>query len=257
MRLAQSQAHQPFPGFFKPGFLLSNHRCKSLFQGVCPDSNRAFSCFMQMRSASALFQRRFFRLAAVFFSKKNHKYWGVVLSALTSRKSGALFQFLKGRWLQRLKRQAGEDLSGLIFYNRRIVHMGTQNTSRQLRYLEEIRISLHRAGFGTLPLEGAQLPVLWNGAPLCRITGKGSVFYRREDADTSQAEDALYRVEDIAAKTLEYMIAMEAAPQLKASGLDEDYRILADFGGTVLAGAPSKYGVQFVTWDWDYHTLGN
>ena len=62
--------------------------------------------------------------------------------------------------------------------------MGTQNTSRQLRYLEEIRISLHRAGFGTLPLEGAQLPVLWNGAPLCRITGKGSVFYRREDAHT-------------------------------------------------------------------------
>ena len=134
--------------------------------------------------------------------------------------------------------------------------MGTQNTSRQLRYLEEIRISLHRAGFGTLPLEGAQLPVLWNGAPLCRITGKGSVFYRREDADTSQAEDALYRVEDIAAKTLEYMIAMEAAPQLKASGLDEDYRILADFGDTVLAGTPSKYGVQFVTWEWDFDRKG-
>ena len=128
--------------------------------------------------------------------------------------------------------------------------MDTQNTSRQLRYLEEVRIPLHRAGFGTLPVEGEQLPVLWNGAPLCRITGKGSVFYRREDADTPQAEDALYRVEDIAAKTLEYMTAMEAAPQLKASGLDGDYRILADFGGTVLAGTPSKYGVQFVTWDW-------
>ena len=98
--------------------------------------------------------------------------------------------------------------------------MDTQNTSRQLRYLEEVRIPLHRAGFGTLPVEGEQLPVLWNGAPLCRITGKGSVFYRREDADTPQAEDALYRVEDIAAKTLEYMAAMETAPQLKASGLD-------------------------------------
>ena len=127
--------------------------------------------------------------------------------------------------------------------------MDTQNTSRQLRYLEEVRIPLHRAGFGTLPLEGEQLPVLWNGAPLCRITGKGSVFYRREDADTPQAEDALYRVEDIATKTLEYMTAMEAAPQLKASGLDEDYRILADSGGTVLAGTPSKHGVQFVTWE--------
>ena len=134
--------------------------------------------------------------------------------------------------------------------------MDTQNTSRQFRYLEEVRIPLHRAGFGTLPLEGDQLPVHWNGTPLCRITGKGSVFYRREDADTPQAEDALYRVEYIAAKTLEYMTAMEAAPRLKASGLDGDYRILADFGGTVLAGSPSKYGVQFVTWDWDYDRTG-
>ena len=134
--------------------------------------------------------------------------------------------------------------------------MDTQNTSRQLHYLEEVRIPLHRAGFGILPGEGEQLPVLWNGAPLCRITGKGSVFYRREDADTPQAEDALYRVEDIAAKTLEYMTTMESAPQLKASGLDDDNRILADFGGTVLAGTPSKHGVQFVTWNWDYGHTG-
>ena len=134
--------------------------------------------------------------------------------------------------------------------------MDTQNTSRQLRYLEEVRIPLHRAGFGTLPLEGDQLPVHWNGTPLCRITGKGSVFYRREDADTPQAEDALYRVEYIAAKTLEYMTAMEAAPRLKASGLDGDYRILADFGDAVLAGHPSERGVQFVTWEWDWDRKG-
>ena len=134
--------------------------------------------------------------------------------------------------------------------------MDTQNTSRQFRYLEEVRIPLHRAGFGTLPLEGDQLPVHWNGTPLCRITGKGSVFYRREDADTPQAEDALYRVEDIAAKTLEYMTAMEAAPRLKASGLDGDYRILADFGDAVLAGHPSERGVQFVTWEWDWDRKG-
>ena len=134
--------------------------------------------------------------------------------------------------------------------------MDTQNTNRQLRYLEEVRNPLHRAGFETLPLEGEQLPVLWNGAPLCRITGKGSVFYRREDADTPQAEDALYRVEDIATQTMEYMTAMETAPQLKASGLEGDYRILADFNGTVLAGMHSKHGVQFVTWDWDYDRTG-
>ena len=134
--------------------------------------------------------------------------------------------------------------------------MDTQNTSRQLRYLEEVRTPLHRAGFEILPVEGEQLPVLWNGAPLCRITGKGSVFYRREDADTPQAEDALFRVEYIAAKTLEYMTAMEAAPRLKASGLDGDYRILADFGDAVLAGHPTERGVQFVTWEWDWDRKG-
>ena len=134
--------------------------------------------------------------------------------------------------------------------------MDTQNTSRQFRYLEEVRIPLHRAGFGTLLVEGEQLPVLWNGAPLCRITGKGSVFYRRADADTPQAEDALFRVEYIAAKTLEYMTAMEAAPRLKASGLDGDYRILADFGDAVLAGHPTERGVQFVTWEWDWDRKG-
>ena len=134
--------------------------------------------------------------------------------------------------------------------------MDTQNTSRQLRYLEEVRIPLQRAGFETLPLEGAQLPVLWNGAPLCRITGKGSVFYRREDVGTPQTEEALRQAEDIAARTREYMLAMETAPQLKASGLEGDYRILADFNGTVLAGMHSKHGVQFVTWDWDYDRTG-
>ena len=59
------------------------------------------------------------------------------------------------------------------------------------------------------------------------------------------------RDEDIAARTLEYMTAMETALQPEASGLEGDYRILADFNGTVLAGTHSKHGVQFVTWDWD------
>ena len=142
------------------------------------------------------------------------------------------------------------------FMEKEVLHTNSSNTGQQLRYLEEVCISLHRAGFETKPPEDCQLPIQWNDAPLCRITGKGSVYYRWEDADTPQAEDALFRIEDIAAKTLEYMTAMEAAPQLKASGLDGDYRILADFGGTVLAGTQGKHGVQFVTWDWDYDRTG-
>ena len=134
--------------------------------------------------------------------------------------------------------------------------MNDRKTEQQLLYLEEVCTCLHRAGYETQPLEDLQLPVYWNGVPLCRITGKGSVFYRREDVDTPLTEKALLRTEDIAARTLEYMTAMETAPQLKASGLEGDYRILADFNGTVLAGTHSKHGVQFVTWGWDYDRMG-
>ena len=35
---------------------------------------------------------------------------------------------------------------------------------------------------------------------------------------------------------------------MTASGLKGDYRLLADFNDVVLAGHPTKYGVQFVTW---------
>ena len=134
--------------------------------------------------------------------------------------------------------------------------MNDQNEPAQLRFLEETAIRLRQNGFTVEPIEDHHLPVCWEKGRLCRITGKGSVFYRREDVDTPQAEDALYRVEDIAAKTLEYMTAMEAAPQLKASGLDGDYRVLADFSSAVLAGHPTERGVQFVTWEWDFDREG-
>ena len=42
---------------------------------------------------------------------------------------------------------------------------------------------------------------------------------------------------------------METAPQLAASGLEGDYRVLADFNDIVLAGHPTQYGHQFVTWE--------
>lgn len=52
----------------------------------------------------------------------------------------------------------------------------------------------------------------------------------------------------------EYMNEMEKAPVLKASGLDERFKLLADFGGTVLAGREMEKGtgMQFVIWLWDY-----
>ena len=134
--------------------------------------------------------------------------------------------------------------------------MDSQNETAQLRYLEETSIRLRRMDFETMPAEDQQLPVKWNGSDLCRITGKGSVLYRQENMDSIRAQDALQVVIDTAKMTSEYKAILEYAPQLKATDLTGDYRILADFGDTVLAGTPSKYGVQFVTWEWDFDRKG-
>ena len=134
--------------------------------------------------------------------------------------------------------------------------MNDQSETAQLRFLEETAIRLRQNGFTVEPIEDHHLPVCWEKGRLCRISGKGSVLYRQECVDSVRAQDALQTVIDTVKMTSEYMAILETAPRLKASGLDGDYRILADFGGTVLAGTPSKHGVQFVTWDWDYDRTG-
>ena len=134
--------------------------------------------------------------------------------------------------------------------------MNDQNEPAQLRFLEETAIRLRQNGFTVEPIKDQHLPVCWEKGRLCRISGRGSVLYRQENVDGIGAQDALQTVIHIAAMTAEYMTAMERTPKLQATGLDGDYRILADFGGTVLAGTPSKHGVQFVTWDWDYDRTG-
>ena len=134
--------------------------------------------------------------------------------------------------------------------------MNDQNETAQFRFLEETAIRLRQNGFTVEPVRDHHLPVCWEKGRLCRISGRGSVLYRQENVDSVRTQDALQSVIDTAKMTSEYMAILETAPRLKASGLDGDYRILADFGGTVLAGTPSKHGVQFVTWDWDYDRTG-
>ena len=134
--------------------------------------------------------------------------------------------------------------------------MNDQNETTQLRYLEETATRLRQNGFTVEPIEDHHLPVCWEKGRLCRISGKGCVLYRQENVDGIGAQDALQSVIHVAAMTAEYMTAMERAPVLQATGLEGDYRILADFGDAVLAGHPSERGVQFVTWEWDFDREG-
>ena len=134
--------------------------------------------------------------------------------------------------------------------------MNDQNETAQLRFLEETAIRLRQNGFTVEPIEDHHLPVCWEKGRLCRVSGKGSVLYRQENVDSIRAQDALQTVIDTAKMTSEYMAILEYAPQLKATDLTGDYRVLADFGSAVLAGHPTERGVQFVTWEWDFDREG-
>lgn len=120
------------------------------------------------------------------------------------------------------------------------------------RYFTGLAIALKREGLETMPLEDGLLPVLLDGHPICQISGGGSVRYRPEDMVAEHLERALQKATDTAETVSEYMRLMETAPILKSDWLDENYWLLADFKDVVLVRHPTSFGVQFVTWDWDY-----
>lgn len=124
------------------------------------------------------------------------------------------------------------------------------------RFYKEVGIHLAREGFAVREQQDGLLPIEWNGSSLCRITAGGGAQFRREELEPEGAGDAFQLATEIAHTTAEYMRLMENSPPLRAKGLDGDYRLLADFNSTVLAGHPTAQGVQFVTWEWDYEHTG-
>ena len=124
------------------------------------------------------------------------------------------------------------------------------------KYFRELALNLQREGFTIGPEADNLLPVELDGKRLCVATEGGSIRYRKEDVASEARTEALDKVIDIAGVTAEYTKQMEAAPVLKASGLSEEFKLLADFNGSVLAGQETKYGVQFITWDWTYNKTG-
>ena len=124
------------------------------------------------------------------------------------------------------------------------------NTEAQNRYFQELTLNLQHEGFTVKPkTEEGLLPVELDGRHLCLAADTGAVRYWKADAADDHRSTALDRAISIAKTTSEYMSQMEAAPPLTASGLAGDYRLLADFTGVVLAGHPTQYGVEFVTWE--------
>ena len=123
-------------------------------------------------------------------------------------------------------------------------------------YFTELAIRLRQAGFTVSPQEDGLLPVGWDGQSLCRIDGGGSIRYRQEDVGELDRKLDCQGAMGLAATTAEYVKLMAEAPDLKVENLGERYKLLANFNGAVLAGQTTKFGIQFVTWEWNYEKTG-
>jgi hypothetical protein len=126
-----------------------------------------------MHSASALFERCFSRLAAVFFSKKTHKDLGVVLLVLTDWESGALFHFKRA--LVSASVFVGRSMiAPAYFFTHGRSYMSISAEEKD-RYLRETAIVLARERFHTDRTHTGGLRVLLDGAPLCEVTENGGI----------------------------------------------------------------------------------
>ena len=134
--------------------------------------------------------------------------------------------------------------------------MNEKLTPQKERFLQELERKLLRKELDAKLMEDGLLHVGWNEHPLCSVDGNGTVRFRPADITGPKVDRQLRTVTQTAVQVKEYMRIFERAPALKAAGLDEDYKVLADFGDAVLAGRSCKTGAKFVTWEWDFDRQG-
>ena len=134
--------------------------------------------------------------------------------------------------------------------------MSEENTSQKERFLQEVEQKLLRRDLDANLLENGLLHVSWNEKPLCSVDRDGIVRFRPADITGPEVDRQLRTVIQTAGHVKEYMRIFECAPALKAIGLEDTYKVLADFGDAVLAGQLGKKGAQFVTWEWDFDRQG-
>ena len=110
--------------------------------------------------------------------------------------------------------------------------MSEENTSQKERFLREVEQKLLHRELDARLLEDGLIHVRWNKQPLCSVDRDGIVRFRPADITGPEVDRQLRTVIQVAAQVKEYMQIFDRAPALKAVGLDDTYKVLADFGDT-------------------------
>ena len=126
------------------------------------------------------------------------------------------------------------------------------------KYLTEVSRRLSEDGIQSSIREDRRLDIFLHDRPVLYVSPASDVFLLPDGSQNEEASELYHQVAATADEVYGYVEAMENAPPLRAAGLHEDFRLLADFGGAVLAGQERENGLgyQFVTWVWAYERQG-
>ena len=134
--------------------------------------------------------------------------------------------------------------------------MNEELTPQKERLLREVEQKLLHRELDARLLDDGQIHIRWKEKPLCSVDRDGIVRFRPADITGPEVDRQLRTVIQAAGQVKEYMRIFERAPALKAVGLQDTFKVLADFGDAVLAGRSCKTGANFVTWEWDFDRQG-
>ncbi|NCC69301.1 MAG: hypothetical protein EOM14_14110 [Clostridia bacterium] len=126
------------------------------------------------------------------------------------------------------------------------------------KYLAELVRVLKENGIDAGPAEKGRFPVLLCDKPAAHITTGGEVLKFPGDDVSPEASELYHKTASLADTVREYVYTTERAPVLSAERLEEDYRLLSEFNGIVMAGRETEngHGYNFVTWQRTYQNTG-
>lgn len=125
-------------------------------------------------------------------------------------------------------------------------------------YFSELSRVLSKKGIKTGSLENGRLIVLKGGNPAFRVESGGFISFAHSNLGKPGAEELYHQVASIATEVHEYMTVMDNASRLFADSLDDEFKLLANFNGVILAGRQMEQdkSYKFVTWQWNQDRSG-
>jgi hypothetical protein len=125
-------------------------------------------------------------------------------------------------------------------------------------YFSELSRVLRKEGIETGIAEKDRFPVLMNGRPVFQVEAGGVLSLTPDDVGKPDIYELYHQVAPIAAEVHEYMTVMDNSARLYADSLDDEFKLLANYNGVVLAGRQMEKdnGYKFVTWQWNHDRTG-